>query len=187
MRAATTRALRPRPPTPEEFDRCDHQRLGGKALLFVARALGATRIVTAATGARMADACLGADKWWITSKETLDAVGDDTVDAVFDNYVNGTADRAMPKLRVGGASLLPHGNGQGALSKHPNWRPDRDVDNTRHDTLTSSRNSLTAVVRINVGSALGCSELCTDHAGSAGGVHDGGRWPGAGRCHSALS
>ena len=67
--------------------------------------------------------------------------GDNSVDAVFDNYGgNGTADRAMRALRAGGTYLLlPHGNGQGALSKHPKPGVRQidfgDVDNARHDTL----------------------------------------------------
>eukprot|EP00937_MAST-01D_sp_MAST-1D-sp2_P006448 g6448.t1 len=119
---------------------------GGTGYLGVqlARALGAARVITAASGARAMAwmRALGADEVHDYEKvHVLDALADDSVDAVFDNYGgNGTADRAMPKLRAGGAFvLLPHGNGQGALSKHPKPGVRQvnfgDVDQTRHDTL----------------------------------------------------
>ena len=98
-------------------------------------------------------------------RDVFEAVGDDTVDAVFDNYGgNGTADRAMPKLRAGGAFLLlPHGNGQGALSKHPKPGVRQidfgDVDNTRHDTLDELAELFDrGAVRINVGSVPGVQQ-----------------------------
>eukprot|EP01047_Picozoa_sp_COSAG01_P049307 COSAG01_NODE_4879_length_4656_cov_5.636384_4_plen_142_part_00 len=66
---------------------------------------------------------------------------DDSVDAVFDNYAgNGTADRAMPKLRAGGTYLLlPDGDSKAGLSKHPKPGVRQinfgDVDQTHHTTL----------------------------------------------------
>jgi NADPH:quinone reductase-like Zn-dependent oxidoreductase len=99
---------------------------GGTGYLGVqmAKALGAAKVITAATGAGPIAwmKALGADTVTDYLKEDIfSALADDSVDAVFDNYAgNGTADRAMPALRSGGTYLLlPHGNGQGALSKHP--------------------------------------------------------------------
>ena len=140
---------------------------GGTGYLAVqlARALGATRVVTAATGTRAMAwmRALGADQVVDYKRQDIfDAVGDDTIDAVFDNYGgNGTADRAMPKLRAGGAYLLlPHGNGQGALSKHPKPGVRQinfgDVDNTRHDTLDALAAFFdSGAVRVNVGGVPG--------------------------------
>lgn len=98
---------------------------GGTGYLAIqmARALGAAKVITAATG----DAipwmhALGADIVVDYKKQELfDALEDNSVDAVFDNFAgDGTADRAMPKIRKGGVFLLlPHGNCKGSLSKHP--------------------------------------------------------------------
>eukprot|EP01052_Picozoa_sp_SAG31_P053479 SAG31_NODE_13733_length_850_cov_1.438083_1_plen_101_part_00 len=66
---------------------------------------------------------------------------DDSVDAVYDNYAgNGTADRAMQKLRAGGTYLLlPDGDSTARLSKHPKVGVRQinfgDVDQTHHRTL----------------------------------------------------
>ena len=53
-------------------------------------------------------------------KEVFDALPDDSVDIVIDNYgAKGTADKAMRTIRAGGVYLiLPGGNG-GTISKHP--------------------------------------------------------------------
>ena len=53
-------------------------------------------------------------------KEIFDALPDDSVDIVIDNYgAQGTADKAMRTIRAGGVYLiLPGGNG-GTVSKHP--------------------------------------------------------------------
>jgi NADPH:quinone reductase-like Zn-dependent oxidoreductase len=99
---------------------------GGTGYLAIqmAKALGAARVITAATGAgpmAWVRAC-GADVVVdYMLHDIFDGLAPDTVDAVFDNYGgNGTADRAMASLKAGGTYLLlPHGNGQGALSKHP--------------------------------------------------------------------
>jgi NADPH:quinone reductase-like Zn-dependent oxidoreductase/2',3'-cyclic-nucleotide 2'-phosphodiesterase (5'-nucleotidase family) len=118
---------------------------GGTGYLAVqmAKALGAAKVITAATG----DAIpwmrsLGADQVVDYKKEEImSALEDDSVDAVFDNYAGaGTADKAMPKLRVGGAYLLlPHGNCLGNLSSHSKRGVRQisfgDVDQTAHRTL----------------------------------------------------
>jgi NADPH:quinone reductase-like Zn-dependent oxidoreductase len=97
---------------------------GGTGYLAIqmAKLLGAKKVITAATGPDTIEwmKALGADIVVDYKNEKIfDSVGDESIDAVFDNYGgNGTADLAMPKIRVGGTYLLlPHGNGQGALSK----------------------------------------------------------------------
>ena len=99
---------------------------GGTGYLGIqmARALGASKIITAATGAKAIAwmQSLGADVVIdYKERDIFEVLEDDSVDAVYDNYGgNGTADRAMPKLRTGGVYLLlPHGDSAGALSKHP--------------------------------------------------------------------
>ena len=53
------------------------------------------------------------------SESLWDAVPDNSVDVVYDNYgAPGTADIAMPKIRTGGVFLFLPGKG-GSLSKHP--------------------------------------------------------------------
>ena len=92
----------------------------------------------------------------------FDLLEDNSIDAVFDNFGgNGTADAAMPKLRVGGTYLLlPHGNGQGALSKHPKVGVRQinfgDVDNTQHSTLDQMRDMFDShKLRVNVSGVSG--------------------------------
>jgi NADPH:quinone reductase-like Zn-dependent oxidoreductase len=119
---------------------------GGTGYLAIqmARALGATNVITAATGVKPTAwmKALGADMVVDYMKhEIFDVLDDSSVDAVFDNFgANGTADKAMAKLRVGGTYLLlPHGNGQGTLSKHPKKGVNQinfgNVDNTQYHTL----------------------------------------------------
>ena len=86
------------------------------------RVYGAAKVVTAASGAGIPFAAqLGADlvvDYKVQS--VIEAVADDSVDVVLDNYGEpGTADKAMRKLRAGGVYLvLPGGNG-GGISKRP--------------------------------------------------------------------
>jgi NADPH:quinone reductase-like Zn-dependent oxidoreductase len=119
---------------------------GGTGYLGVqlARALGASKVITAASGEQPIAwmKALGADVV-VDYKEhdIFDMLDDDSIDAVFDNYCGkGTADKAMSKLRTGGTFLLlPHGNSQGTLSKHPKPGVKQinfgNVDNFRVGTL----------------------------------------------------
>ena len=89
----------------------------------MAKAYGATKVVTAC-GPSNLDYCksLGADVVvdYTTSKTALwDALDDDSVDAVYDNFgAPGTADDAMPSLKKGGVFIFLPGKG-GAISKNP--------------------------------------------------------------------
>lgn len=97
---------------------------GGTGFLSIqlAKALGATRVVTAATAAGIAFAeSLGADLVIDYKKQDIfDALPDNSVDIVFDNHgAKGTADRAMPKIRSGGLYSVLFGNNNGTISRHP--------------------------------------------------------------------
>lgn len=88
----------------------------------VAKALGAARVVTAASGAGLdLMKSLGVDIVVDYHKQDLfDVLGDDSMDVVFDNIgAAGTADKAMPSIRPGGTFMLLTGGGKGKLSKHP--------------------------------------------------------------------
>ena len=98
---------------------------GGTGFIGVqlAKAMGAARVVTAATGAANIAYCrsIGADVVVDYHKQNLfDVLAENSVDVVYDNFgAKGTADRAMPKVRAGGVIfVLPGGNG-GTISKHP--------------------------------------------------------------------
>ena len=147
---------------------------GGTGFLGIqmAKALGAARVITAAHGAGpiawMKD--LGADVVtdYVEQPDIFAALAPDSVDAVYDNYGgNGTADRAMRALRVGGTYLLlPHGNSAGALSKHPKAGVRQinfgDVDNQRHDTLDQMKALFEAsALKINVGAVPGIQQTFT--------------------------
>lgn len=118
---------------------------GGTGYLAIqmARALGAAKVITAATGSAIPWMhALGADVVIDYKKQDLfSALDDDSVDAVFDNYAGaGTADKSMPKIRKGGSFLLlPHGGCLGNLSAHPKPGVRQinfgDVDQTNHSTL----------------------------------------------------
>eukprot|EP01062_Namystynia_karyoxenos_P014359 TRINITY_DN1516_c0_g2_i1.p2 TRINITY_DN1516_c0_g2~~TRINITY_DN1516_c0_g2_i1.p2 ORF type:complete len:374 (+),score=134.79 TRINITY_DN1516_c0_g2_i1:81-1124(+) len=88
----------------------------------LAKAFGAARVVTAATGDGIAFVrSLGADEVVDYTKQDLfDALPDNSVDIVYDNYgAPGTADKAMPKIRTGGVFLVLEGGHHGGISKHP--------------------------------------------------------------------
>ena len=118
---------------------------GGTGYLGVqiAKALGAGRIITAATGDRAIRwmHALGADTVVdYMARDVFDALDDDSVDAVFDNYGGkGTADKAMSKLRAGGIYLLLPGGGGGTISPHPKPGVRQisfgDVDDHDHATM----------------------------------------------------
>jgi len=88
----------------------------------VAKALGAARVATAASGAGLdLMKSLGVDIVVDYHKQDLfDVLESNSVDVVFDNIGGaGTADKAMPSIRPGGAFMLLTGGGKGTLSKHP--------------------------------------------------------------------
>jgi len=97
---------------------------GGSGFMAVqvAKLLGATTVITAASGAGI-DMMknLGVDMVIDYHKQDLfDALGDNAVDIVFDNIgVPGNADKAMHVIRPGGTFILLTGGGKGALSKKP--------------------------------------------------------------------
>lgn len=103
----------------------------GSVGIELAKAWGATNIATATTGAAGIAFVKSLGATFVTDYKVVDifdALSDDSVDIVYDNYgAEGTADKAMPKLREGGVYLLmPHGecfvtNKQGppCLSAHP--------------------------------------------------------------------
>lgn len=94
----------------------------GYLALQFAKAMGAARVVTSATGDGIAlTKSLGADVVVDYHVQDLfDYLPDDSVDIVFDNLgTPGTADRAMRTIKTGGTILvLPGGNG-GKISDHP--------------------------------------------------------------------
>ena len=143
---------------------------GGTGYLAVqiARALGAAKIITAATGEAI--------DWMHTLGANVvvdyrlhgifDQLEDDSVDAVFDNYAGaGTADLAMRKLRAGGTYLLlPHGGCLGNLSAHPKPGVKQidfgDVDQKRVSTLDVLANWFDAgKLRIDVGRIPGVQQV----------------------------
>lgn len=98
---------------------------GGTGYLGVqlAKAFGAARVVTATSGAanialaRSFGADIVID---YKVQDIFSALPDDSVDLVYDNYgAAGTADRAMPKIKVGGTYLIVPGGEGGRVSAHP--------------------------------------------------------------------
>jgi len=88
----------------------------------LAKALGASRVVTAATGPGIDFVkSLGADVVVDYKKQELsDVLPDDSVDIVFDNFgAKGTADKIMHAIRSGGTFLVLMGGNGGAISKKP--------------------------------------------------------------------
>lgn len=97
---------------------------GGTGFVAVqlAKALGATRVITAASGPGIDFVkSLGADFVVDYHKQELaDALPDDSVDIVFDNLgAKGTADKMMHAIRSGGTFLVLMGGSGGTISKHP--------------------------------------------------------------------
>jgi len=96
---------------------------GGTGLMAIqlAKALGAARVVTAATGDGIELVkTFGADVVYDYHKTDLfEALPDDSVDVVFDNLARpGTADKAMHAIRSSGTYLVLTGGG-GDISKNP--------------------------------------------------------------------
>lgn len=97
---------------------------GGTGFIGIqlAKALGASKVVTAATGAGI-DVMkrLGADVVIDYHKQELfDALNDDSVDVVYDNFgLPGTADKAMHAIRKGGVFMILPGGNKGQPSVHP--------------------------------------------------------------------
>lgn len=97
---------------------------GGTGFIGIqlAKALSASHVITAASGDGIAFVkSLGAD--WVvdyTKQELFDALPDNSVDIVYDNYgAKGTADKAMHAIRPGGVYLVMDTGGGGTISKHP--------------------------------------------------------------------
>jgi len=97
---------------------------GGTGFMAVqlAKALGASRVITAATGGGI-DVMkkLGADIVIDFHKQDLfDALEEDSVDVVFDNFGRqGTADKAMHAIRSGGVFMILMGGNGGQPSRSP--------------------------------------------------------------------
>jgi len=97
---------------------------GGTGFMGVqlAKALGATRVITAASGPGIDFVkSLGADVVIDYHKQKLsDALPADSVDIVFDNFgAKGTADEMMHAIRSGGTFLVLFGRNFGRVSSHP--------------------------------------------------------------------
>lgn len=97
---------------------------GGTGFIGIqlAKALSAAHVVTAASGDGIAFVkSLGADLVIdYTKQELFDALADNSVDIVYDNYgAKGTADKAMHAIRPGGVYLVMDTGGGGTISKHP--------------------------------------------------------------------
>jgi len=97
---------------------------GGTGFMGIqlSKALGAARVVTAASGTGISFVkALGADVIVDFKKQDMfDALPDDSVDVVFDNFGKpGTADKAMHAIRAGGVFLVLEGGLSGKISKHP--------------------------------------------------------------------
>jgi len=77
--------------------------------------------------------------------EALDAVPDDSLDVVYDNYgAPGTADKAMRTLKTSGTYLVVPGGEAGGISKHPKagvkqitFAGTKSTNHTYLDTLAS--------------------------------------------------
>lgn len=95
----------------------------GAMAIQLAKAMGATTIITAASGAGIEYVKkFGADEVVDYHQQDLfdDYLEDDTVDLVFDNFgAKGTADRAMHAIKKGGAFLVLLGGNGGTISDNP--------------------------------------------------------------------
>jgi len=97
---------------------------GGTGFIGIqlAKALSAAHVVTAASGDGIAFVKSQGADWVIdyTKQELFDALPDNSVDIVYDNYgAIGTADKAMHAIRTGGVYLVMDTGGGGTISKHP--------------------------------------------------------------------
>jgi len=97
---------------------------GGTGFMGVqlAKALGATRVITAASGPGIDFVkSLGADVVIDYHQQKLsDALSADSVDIVFDNFgAKGTADEMMHAIRSGGTFVVLPGGNRGKVSSHP--------------------------------------------------------------------
>jgi len=97
---------------------------GGTGFMAVqlAKAMGANRVITSASGGGIDFVkALGADVVVDYHKQALaDALENDSVDVVFDNFgVPGTADKIMHAIRPGGTFLVLMGGNGGAISDSP--------------------------------------------------------------------
>lgn len=97
---------------------------GGTGFMAVqmAKAMGANRVITSATGDGIDFVkSLGADVVVdYHQQELADVLENDSVDIVFDNFgVPGTADKIMHAIRPGGTFLVLMGGNGGIISDHP--------------------------------------------------------------------
>jgi len=97
---------------------------GGTGFMAVqlAKAMGANRVITSASGDGIDFVkALGADVVVDYHKQALaDALENDSVDVVFDNFgVPGTADKIMHAIRPGGTFLVLMGGNGGTISDSP--------------------------------------------------------------------
>lgn len=94
----------------------------GFVAIQIAKALGAKRVITAATGDGISFVkSLGADMVVDYKKASIaSSLGNNSVDLVFDNLGEpGTADAIMHAIRPGGGLLVLLGGNGGTISKHP--------------------------------------------------------------------
>lgn len=97
---------------------------GGTGYMAVqmAKAMGANRVITSATGDGIDFVkALGADIVVDYHEQELsDALENDSVDVVFDNFgIPGTADKIMHAIRPGGTFLVLMGGNGGSISDNP--------------------------------------------------------------------
>merc|ERR1711934_43705 len=97
---------------------------GGTGFMAIqlSKALGASTVITAATGDGIAFVKqLGADHVVDFHETSIPAtLPANSVDIVIDNLgIPGTADRIMPAIRSGGTYLVLPGQNRGTISKHP--------------------------------------------------------------------
>lgn len=97
---------------------------GGTGFMAIqlAKALSASHVVTAASGAGISFVnSLGADMVVDYTKQNIfDALPDNSIDIVYDNFgAKGTADRAMRAIRAGGVFLVMDTGNGGQISSHP--------------------------------------------------------------------
>ncbi len=97
---------------------------GGTGFIGIqlAKLLSATHVYTAASGAGIQFVqSLGADLVVdYTKQELFDALPNDSVDIVYDNYgAPGTCDKAMRTIRAGGVYLVMDTGGGGTVCKSP--------------------------------------------------------------------
>lgn len=152
---------------------------GGTGVMAVqlAKALGAARVITAATGPKVIALMksLGADVVVdYKVQDIFDAIPEDSVDVVFDNYGHpGTADKAMPSIRAGGTYLILPGGG-GDVSKNPKAGVQQINFGTRDATSHAGLDTLSRLfdagkLRVEVQQVFPLDKVADAFTASAGG------------------